>query len=244
MESLIEQMQTLTTGPALDVKRNPKSTDVTIPGHVVYLMGPNLQTPTGAKHAVIADDSTEPRFAITLRWLGEKQPGSARKEKLAVVNINSTEGNWVGVVDYPNTKELLKSQLETLSSTGIYNYKPDITRVYGKTYENAGRRVMTIEINEDMNCTSPMKYKYGGKTVEGITTSMANLKRNQAEIARCFEFARETLGVEFNWCHCIYYPNGEAGLGAHQDNEKQIAPNSVIASFSVGATRKIRFMPK
>ena len=48
-------------------------------------------------------------------------------------------------------------------------------------------------------------------------------------------------GARFNGCLLNLYHNGEEGMGWHADDEKELGPNPIIASISLGAIRKFRF---
>ncbi|WP_372745091.1 alpha-ketoglutarate-dependent dioxygenase AlkB [Lutibacter sp.] len=48
-------------------------------------------------------------------------------------------------------------------------------------------------------------------------------------------------GQKFNSCLLNLYHNGNEGMGWHQDNERELGVNPVIASLSLGATRKFSF---
>lgn len=43
--------------------------------------------------------------------------------------------------------------------------------------------------------------------------------------------------AEFNFCLCLLYPDGEASLGWHSDDERDLVSGSPIASVSLGAER-------
>jgi len=49
---------------------------------------------------------------------------------------------------------------------------------------------------------------------------------------------------KYNACLLNYYHDGMEGMGWHADNEKEIVPNSSIASLSLGANRKFSFKHK
>ena len=48
----------------------------------------------------------------------------------------------------------------------------------------------------------------------------------------------ELCGVEFNSALLNLYRNGQDSMGYHSDDEKELGKNPVIASVSLGATRK------
>lgn len=45
----------------------------------------------------------------------------------------------------------------------------------------------------------------------------------------------------FNGCLLNIYPDGDASISPHFDNEKEMDKNAIIISFSLGATRKFNF---
>jgi alkylated DNA repair dioxygenase AlkB len=45
------------------------------------------------------------------------------------------------------------------------------------------------------------------------------------------------LAARFNFVLCNLYPDGQAGLGWHSDDERDLAPGAPIASLSLGAAR-------
>jgi alkylated DNA repair dioxygenase AlkB len=51
---------------------------------------------------------------------------------------------------------------------------------------------------------------------------------------------QDLTGNEFNSCLANLYHNGEEGMGWHSDNEPELGKNLVIASLSLGATRKFQ----
>lgn len=61
------------------------------------------------------------------------------------------------------------------------------------------------------------------------------------ELLKLKSIVEEISGEKFNSCLLNLYHNGNEGLGWHQDNEKELGPNPVIASLSLGAIRKFSF---
>ncbi len=55
------------------------------------------------------------------------------------------------------------------------------------------------------------------------------------------EKVESITGQKFNACLLNLYHNGTEGMSWHQDNEKELSPNSTIASLSLGAERKFYF---
>ena len=58
------------------------------------------------------------------------------------------------------------------------------------------------------------------------------------EIKNLIELETE---VSFNSCLLNLYPKGIDGMGWHSDDEKELEPNAVIASLSLGSERKFSF---
>lgn len=52
------------------------------------------------------------------------------------------------------------------------------------------------------------------------------------------------LGVRFNFALVNRYPDGDAALGWHADDEADLAPHRPIASLSLGATRDFQMRPR
>lgn len=53
-----------------------------------------------------------------------------------------------------------------------------------------------------------------------------------------------STGVEFSHCLANLYRDGRDSMGWHSDNEKELGPNPVIASISLGAIRKFQLKHK
>jgi alkylated DNA repair dioxygenase AlkB len=58
------------------------------------------------------------------------------------------------------------------------------------------------------------------------------------------ERLRETLGVAFNSVLANLYRDGRDRMGWHSDDEPELGPRPVIASVSLGATRRFSLKPK
>jgi alkylated DNA repair dioxygenase AlkB len=81
-----------------------------------------------------------------------------------------------------------------------------------------------------------IEYRYAQKTKKGIpwTPLLIELKELVANHTKC----------EYNACLLNLYHDGDEAMGWHSDNEKEIIPNSSIASISLGAARKFAFKHK
>ncbi|MDG1174590.1 MAG: alpha-ketoglutarate-dependent dioxygenase AlkB [Flavobacteriales bacterium] len=71
--------------------------------------------------------------------------------------------------------------------------------------------------------------KYSGLSLEPKTWTKELL-----EIKSKIE---EASGTKFNSCLLNYYRDGKDGMGWHQDNEKELGINPIIASVTFGETR-------
>ncbi|MEY4278020.1 MAG: hypothetical protein RL377_24 [Bacteroidota bacterium] len=81
-----------------------------------------------------------------------------------------------------------------------------------------------------------IEYRYSQKTKKGIpwTPLLMDLKELVTKHTKC----------EYNACLLNLYHDGDEAMGWHSDNEKEIIPNSSIASISLGAARKFAFKHK
>ena len=79
-------------------------------------------------------------------------------------------------------------------------------------------------------------YTYSNKTKKGLSWTAPLLK-----IKRLVE---NYTHVNYNGCLLNLYHDGNEAMGWHSDNEKEIKPNSSIASVSIGIERKFSFKNK
>jgi len=77
---------------------------------------------------------------------------------------------------------------------------------------------------------SLMSYTYSNKTKQALTWTPLLMEIKQ--------LATSQTGSNYNACLLNLYHDGEEGMGWHSDDEKEIIPNSSIASLSFGAERK------
>ena len=107
-------------------------------------------------------------------------------------------------------------------------WQHDVVTLFGKTHIT----------NRQIVWMSDKDYHYSGqlKTAVPWTEQLWKLKQ-QIEVM----LAKQGLGTEFNACLLNYYPSGEDGMGYHADNEKELGQPTIIASVSLGATRKFVF---
>ena len=81
-----------------------------------------------------------------------------------------------------------------------------------------------------------IEYTYSNKTKKGLpwTPSLLSIR----------ELVSKHTQQNYNACLLNLYHDGEEGMGWHSDDEREIVPNSSIASLSIGAERKFSFKHK
>ncbi len=81
-----------------------------------------------------------------------------------------------------------------------------------------------------------IEYTYSNKTKTGLTWNEPLLKIKHS--------IENYTKASYNACLLNLYHDGNEGMGWHSDDEKEIMPNSSIASLSLGAERKFSFKNK
>jgi len=83
---------------------------------------------------------------------------------------------------------------------------------------------------------SRIDYTYSNKTKKGLewTPTLMEIKQKVSAFTGC----------NYNACLMNLYHDGNEGMGWHCDDEKEIIPNSSIASLSFGAERKFALKHK
>ena len=125
-------------------------------------------------------------------------------------------------------------------TTALYNtllnelpWQPDIVTLFGKTHITTRQIVWMGDTDAD--------YQYSGhvrQTVPWLDVVFhvkQKIEQGLAEIG---------VTTNFNTCLLNYYPSGADGMGYHADDEKELGHQPVIASLSLGATRKFVFKHK
>ena len=83
---------------------------------------------------------------------------------------------------------------------------------------------------------------------QNIDYTYSNVKKKglswTPELLKIKSLIEAHTGATYNACLLNLYHNGEEGMGWHSDDEKEIIPNSSIASLSIGAERKFAFKHK
>ena len=112
-------------------------------------------------------------------------------------------------------------------------WQADVVTLFGKTHVTTRQIVWMGD--------SDIDYQYSGHTRQTIpwTDTVFHVKHH-------IEQQLLDLGIDANFNSCLlnYYPSGEDGMGYHADNERELGEQPVIASLSLGATRKFVFKHK
>jgi len=125
-------------------------------------------------------------------------------------------------------------------ATALYSFllndlpwQPDIVTLFGKTHITTRKIVWMGDTDAD--------YQYSGHVRQTVPWSDMVFHVKQK-----IEQALAEVGVtaNFNTCLLNYYPSGADGMGYHADDEKELGHQPVIASLSLGATRKFVFKHK
>ncbi|MEN8625374.1 alpha-ketoglutarate-dependent dioxygenase AlkB family protein [Psychrobacter proteolyticus] len=125
-------------------------------------------------------------------------------------------------------------------ATALYNtllnelpWQSDIVTLFGKTHITTRQIVWMGDENAN--------YQYSGHVRQTVPWSDIVFHVKQK-----IEQALAEIGVtaNFNTCLLNYYPSGADGMGYHADDEKELGHQPVIASLSLGATRKFVFKHK
>lgn len=106
-------------------------------------------------------------------------------------------------------------------------WQADVVTLFGKTHVTT-RQIVWMGA-EDAN------YHYSGHARQAIPWSDMVF-----HVKRLVEKSLIDIGikVDFNSCLLNYYPSGSDGMGYHADDEKELGYQPIIASLSLGATRK------
>ncbi|KRG35724.1 alpha-ketoglutarate-dependent dioxygenase AlkB family protein [Psychrobacter sp. P11G3] len=125
-------------------------------------------------------------------------------------------------------------------ATALYNtlrnelpWQSDIVTLFGKTHITTRKIVWMGDTDAD--------YQYSGHVRQTVPWSDIVFHVKQK-----IEQALVEIGViaNFNTCLLNYYPSGADGMGYHADDEKELGHQPVVASLSLGATRKFVFKHK
>jgi alkylated DNA repair dioxygenase AlkB len=124
--------------------------------------------------------------------------------------------------DQSQSQQLFTALAESL------HWQPDTLWMFGQRIVTR-RKVAWVG---NMGCS----YTYSGvkKSPQAWTAELLSIKNQLEELAKS----------EFNSCLLNFYHDGDDGMGWHSDDEKELDPNSPIASLSLGAQRKFSFRHK
>lgn len=101
-------------------------------------------------------------------------------------------------------------------------------KIFGKSLPQPRLTALYAETDE--------AYTYSGLTLQPIPYT-EELKVIQNKI-------KEIMDVDFTHCLANLYRDGRDSMGLHADDEKELGKNPVIASISLGETRKFRLIHK
>ncbi|MBH0005435.1 alpha-ketoglutarate-dependent dioxygenase AlkB family protein [Psychrobacter sp. SWN149] len=112
-------------------------------------------------------------------------------------------------------------------------WQSDIVTLFGKTHVTTRQIVWMGDTEAD--------YQYSGHVRQTVPWSSTVF-----HVKQYIEQALAKIGViaHFNTCLLNYYPTGSDGMGYHADDEKELGAQPIIASLSLGATRKFVFKHK
>lgn len=112
-------------------------------------------------------------------------------------------------------------------------WQADIVTLFGKTHVTTRQIVWMGD--------SDVSYQYSGQSHQAIawTDTVFHVKHHIEE-----QLSALSIDVNFNSCLLNYYPSGDNGMGYHADDEKELGVQPIIASLSLGATRKFVFKHK
>lgn len=110
-------------------------------------------------------------------------------------------------------------------------WQSDQVTLFGKTHITTRQIVWMGDCQADPS----LAYTYSGHTREMLPwhDQVFHVKLLVEQ-----KIAEIGVAIEFNSCLLNYYPSGEDGMGYHADDEPELGPQPIIASLSLGATRK------
>ena len=96
-----------------------------------------------------------------------------------------------------------------------------------------GRRILQPRL---IAWAGEVPYRYSGQTLEPRETP--------ASLTLLLERVRAHVGVFFNHVLLNRYRDGQDAMGMHSDDESELGENPVLASVSLGATRRFVIVPR
>jgi len=140
-------------------------------------------------------------------------------------NIINKEGQAIYFGSILNEEEILFYFTNLLNNI---EWKNEVVVMFGK--EITTKRKVAFYSDDKI------EYTYSKQTKYGLTWTDSLLKLKQ--------HIESFTGASYNACLLNLYHDGTEGMGWHSDDEKEIIPNSSIASLSLGAERKFSFKHK
>lgn len=106
-------------------------------------------------------------------------------------------------------------------------WQSDVVTLFGKTHITSRQIVWMGDDN--------ISYQYSGHARQSVAWSDTVF-----HVKQTIEQLLSDIGItaRFNSCLLNYYPSGSDGMGYHADDEKELGDQPIIASLSLGATRK------
>ena len=112
-------------------------------------------------------------------------------------------------------------------------WQADVVTLFGKTHLTTRQIVWMGD--------SDIDYQYSGHVRQTIpwTNTILSIKQH-------IEQRLSDIGIEADFHSCLlnYSPSGHDGMGYHADDEPELGAQPLIASLSLGATRKFVFKHK
>lgn len=128
-----------------------------------------------------------------------------------------------------NPTELYQQLLDELP------WKSDKVTLFGKTHITTRKIVWMGDTRSNSSQDSSLAYHYSGHTRPIIPWHDVVFHVKQLVEQK---LAKIEVKVNFNSCLLNYYPSGQDGMGYHADDEPELGHQPIIASLSLGATRK------
>ena len=143
--------------------------------------------------------------------------------------------------DFPN---IINKDGTAIYHGNIVNAE-DLTTIFTKLFNNiAWQQDQIIMFGKPITT----KRKVAFYADHNIDYTYSNVKKKglswTPELLQIKSLVESHTGALYNACLLNLYHNGEEGMGWHSDDEKEIIPNSSIASLSIGAERKFAFKHK
>ena len=110
-------------------------------------------------------------------------------------------------------------------------WQSDKVTLFGKTHITT-RQIVWMG---DSDADGSLAYSYSGHS-----RTITPWHQLVFHVKQLVEHKLAEIGVDvcFNTCLLNYYPTGADGMGYHADDERELGQQPIIASLSVGATRK------